>query len=389
MKDKSHIIAIFSIIFVLILVALISKKLLQPDSFDKFGHYRWKALSEIENQKIINQNIKVCAECHNDIYQIHQKDAHYHVPCVDCHGAGDSHVAFHRDTSKSKSISKKQAEMPKKYNLEGCLFCHRKLAARPSDFPQIDKDKHFKFLKVTKPNTKCTDCHSPHQPIFLLTDVKNSRLHPIVYRCNDCHSKPVKKDYSKVEGHPKIFECKDCHAEIVKEFKQSPHNEYVECRTCHLFHKEDETIGRIYKNGNARFCLLCHEKKSFKDEIYPPKIVLKDHIKNLNYIDKMNEKLCLNCHQKQIHSMSYIKIQNPHNKNWRIEHKKFALVKSTSTINTTCISCHSRNFCIDCHKLEMPHTKDFLDSHLEIATKKGSTVCYNCHKKDFCNQCHN
>ena len=32
--------------------------------------------------------------------------------------------------------------MPKEYTLEGCLYCHRKLASRPRDFPQVDLEEH-------------------------------------------------------------------------------------------------------------------------------------------------------------------------------------------------------------------------------------------------------
>jgi len=111
----------------------------------KFGHYRWNAIGEIQSQKLVNQNIKTCGNCHDNIYQLHEKDAHYNVPCVDCHGAGNKHVAFHKGGKDAKNITEKQAVLPKEYNLEGCLFCHRKLAARPKDFPQIDEQEHLNF----------------------------------------------------------------------------------------------------------------------------------------------------------------------------------------------------------------------------------------------------
>ncbi len=388
MKDKKHIIIIFSIIIGLLVIAQIADWLLKPESFDKFGHYRWDAIGDIQSQKIVNQNMKVCSECHNEIFQLHEKDAHYNVPCVDCHGAGNLHVAFHKGGNDAKNITEAQGRLKKEYNLEGCLYCHRKLAARPSDFPQIDVKQHFEFLHVTDPKTKCTACHSPHEPIFLLTDVKNARLHPIVYKCSDCHNKPVKGDFNKVEDHPKIFVCKDCHSQLVADFETRPHNNYVECRTCHLFHKEDETIGRIYKNGNAKFCLLCHEKKSFKDDSYPPKIEWPSHIDKLGYIQKSDEKICLNCHADQIHKMVLEKLKSPHSSNWRLIHKTFALNKSTKTINSSCSSCHKKDFCFDCHKVEIPHPADFSDNHYEFVQKKGRGLCYNCHAKDFCTTCH-
>jgi hypothetical protein len=227
MKDKLHIITIFTVIIVVVIIAIIAGKFLTPESYGLHGQYRWNSIKQIASLKTINQSVKVCQECHNDLYLIHEKDAHYNVPCVDCHGPANKHVSYYRSDENSKSITKDEATLKKEYNLEGCLYCHRKLKARPSDFPQIDKIEHYKFLNVIDNTTKCTECHSPHEPIFLLTEVDQSRLHPIINRCRDCHTEPVGNDYSKVKGHPKIFECKDCHAEIVSDFSSKPHHNHI------------------------------------------------------------------------------------------------------------------------------------------------------------------
>jgi hypothetical protein len=387
MKDKSHIIVIFSIIIGFLIFAEIGDWLLKPKSFDKYGHYRWDAVNEIQDQKVVNQNIKICSECHNNIYQLHQKDAHYNVPCVDCHGAGNVHVAYHRDSVSSKT-TKAQAVLKKEFNFEGCLFCHRKLKARPTDFPQVDQKEHYKFMHVIDSNSKCIDCHSPHEPIFLLADSRQSRLHPLVTKCVDCHNKKPAKNYNDIADHPKIFECKDCHSEIVKDFNTKPHSKYVECRTCHLFHKEDETMGRMYKNGNVKFCLLCHENKPFKDSKYPPKIEWPSHIGSLKNIDTKDTKICLDCHAKQIHKMELKLRGNPHPNNWKSEHKKFAKVALASKGKASCMNCHTKDNCMACHKTEMPHPEGWTENHKEVVAKKGKGLCMNCHKEDFCKTCH-
>jgi len=388
MKDKLHIIIVFSIIVVLIIFAFIIDGILQPKSFNEHGHYRWDAVNESIDHSVVNQNINTCSECHQEIYQLHQKDAHYNVPCVDCHSAGNLHVSFHRKDANSKNISKKQAELKKEFNFEGCLYCHRKLAARPSDFPQVDQKEHYKFLHITDTATKCIECHSPHEPIFLLTDSRKSRLHPMVYKCTDCHKTKPKKSFYDVADHPKIFECKDCHPDVVKDFESKPHFNYVECRTCHLFHKENENMGRMYKNGNAKFCLLCHESKPFKDPKYPPKVEWPSHIKGLKNIDKKDTKICLDCHSKQIHTMELKLRGNPHPGNWRTEHKKFAKTEILSKGKISCMNCHTKETCFNCHKLEMPHSETFLENHKETIDKKGKKLCLSCHSQRFCNDCH-
>jgi predicted CXXCH cytochrome family protein len=422
-KNSKHIILLFSILFVLLVAGLILRKALQPNSYGFAGNYRWDANYQIMQQPVLNQSSKVCSECHENIYNLHEKDAHYNVPCVDCHGAGNVHVAYFKGDS-LKGITRKQAYLEKDFKLDGCLLCHQKLKARPADFPQIIKDEHYKFLHVKEPATECISCHNPHEPIFLLTEVKNSRLHPIVYKCTECHSKTPEKSFKEAVNHPSIFECKDCHAEISADFKSKSHSKYIDCRTCHLYHKENENTGRIYKNGNAKFCLLCHEKKSFKDEKYPPKIEWSTHVGNSEIISKSDEKICLNCHEDKIHMMHLSKQQNPHSVNWKADHREIAkqnqqvcmkchttqscynchmknkpvshtadwkkkLHISAGTKNeSSCVTCHKKNPCNGCHKLDMPHPKDFGDTHKNLIEVKGKNLCNKCHDQDFCKLCH-
>jgi len=67
--------------------------------------------------------------------------------------------------------------------------------------------------------------------------------------------------------------------------------------------------GRIFKNGNRRFCLLCHERKSFKDSEQVPSIDSATHLRDSAAILDLdpeelaaNPRACLTCHRKEIHS---------------------------------------------------------------------------------------
>ena len=95
MKDKKHILTVAVIIVFVIIIGFVARYIIKPESFGEHGHYRWNAVSELQKQQIVNQNINTCAECHADVYQLHEKDAHFSVPCVDCHGAGNLHVLYH------------------------------------------------------------------------------------------------------------------------------------------------------------------------------------------------------------------------------------------------------------------------------------------------------
>lgn len=295
------------------------RQMLVPESFGEAGHYRLNSLWEIMEQEPLFQGKESCRECHEDILDLHQKDIHFGVSCEDCHGPGKRHVKHHQEVAlmaleddEMAPVAPDDAVMPQEYTLEGCLYCHRKLNARPRDFPQIVQSEHYRFLKVTKANTPCIECHNPHEPLFLLTDVSEARIHPIIYECSDCHDAEVDPDYLEVRDHPAIFVCKDCHPAIVEDFEYQSHS-YMPCTSCHLFHQENETAGRIFKNGSNRFCNLCHEQETFKDQEEVPQLLMSVHL--IEMADQMGLELdelkedprsCLVCHIDSIHDSELI-----------------------------------------------------------------------------------
>ncbi len=389
MKDKKHIILMFSLVFTCCALLFITLKLLQPESFGEHGNFRWNAMHDIISQEVLNQNDAVCAECHIEISDLHDKDAHYNVPCVDCHGPANLHVIYYSETPGYTNISEDEAKVPKDINLDGCLQCHSKLRARPMDFPQIDRVEHYDFLNVIDNKTKCVECHSPHEPIFLLTAREESKLHPIIHKCGFCHETEPKDDFRKVKDHPPIFECKDCHQAIVESFDNSPHKNAIECTSCHLFHKENDNAGRMYKNGNAKFCLLCHEEKDYKDKEFPPKINWPSHLDSKSAVVNIDRKICLNCHAGAIHSMISKSESSPHPANWEKAHYRFYREEMKgSDLNKSCYTCHKQTYCNACHLVEMPHPRNWDEKHSSIVEAKGEKTCQSCHKEDFCANCH-
>ena len=313
MKNTTqHAWRIFSLLFGAIILGLVVRWLVLPASFGELGHYRSGNLSENLNLEQIFQGKEVCGQdqCH-DIYSTHEKDVHFAVQCEICHGPGDIHVKYHK--GEIELISKELAVMPKEYALEGCLFCHRKLSSRPRDFAQIDPEEHYEFLHITDKQIRCIECHDPHEPLFLMNSVSEARIHPAIYECDDCHDEPPEKDYKEVEDHPIIFACQDCHQAIANDFKKRAHA-FLRCTGCHLYHRENDASGRIYKNGNKRFCLLCHEKKPFKDLDKLPQIELSEHLEKMPDIMRVEvgeirdkDTACLTCHFNFIHDSNLIK----------------------------------------------------------------------------------
>ncbi len=314
MKSTAHVRRIFSFLAAVAIAALVTQRLLRPEGFGEVGHYRLGSLFEIMSSTPVHQGNEICGECHDGIHEVHEKDIHFNVKCEDCHGPGNRHVMFHME--EGEMISEESAAMPKEYTLEGCLFCHRKLAARPRTFPQIDPVEHYGFLRVNNPETRCIECHSPHEPLFLLKNVSEARIHPVIYECSDCHDAPPKEDHRRIDGHPVIFVCRDCHSGVVKDFETHNHA-FLRCTACHLYHKENETAGRIFKNGNRRFCLLCHESREFKAEDKIPHIDSAEHIRVMAEDEGLNPekiaretKACLLCHFDDIHDSDLVESED-------------------------------------------------------------------------------
>lgn len=299
-SPHAHVWRLFGLLLLGLLVFLGAQRALRPASYGELGNYRAGSLDEILAQPLMHQGREVCGTCHEDVLAAHQKDVHFRVNCEDCHGPGRTHVAFY--TGADDAIDEASAAMPKEYTLEGCLFCHRQLAARPRNFPQIDPVEHYRFLHVSDAETPCIACHSPHEPLFLLTPASEARLHPIIFECNHCHQTAPQRSHREVADHPAIFECRDCHAGVVKDAETRRHAS-LRCTACHLFHQENETAGRIYKNGNRRFCLLCHEQRPFKDGTAVPLIAPAEHLESMGIEGEAADdpRICLTCHQDTVH----------------------------------------------------------------------------------------
>jgi hypothetical protein len=310
-NPRAHLHRVFSLVALALVGGFVLQRLLRPASFGDLGPYRADSLQEIASRQPIHQGRDVCASCHLEIHRVHQKDVHWSVQCEDCHGPGHRHVAYLRDGH--SAITAEQARMPKEYTLEGCLFCHRKLAARPSDFAQIDPGEHYEFLHVTEPATPCIACHNPHEPLFLLEPVSEARVHPIIFECDDCHAEPPAASHKEVPDHPTIFVCADCHPSVARDFEKRQHA-FLRCTGCHLFHPENAVAGRVYQNGNRKFCLLCHERKPFKDPDRVAQIDPTAHVEEMAPVMRLSAASlledptsCLQCHFDYIHDPDLIR----------------------------------------------------------------------------------
>lgn len=169
------------ILFALAIVALVvSRQMLVPKSFGKYGHYRADAVGEVAAQEMVYVGAIVCAECHDDIYEQKLESNHKGVTCEVCHGPGAMHIEAPDEYTPGAPRERGQ-----------CPLCHGYNPSRPSGFPQILSELH-------NPGKACMSCHDPHAPV----------LPHAPKECSACHREIASK---KMVSHHAILECTQCH----------------------------------------------------------------------------------------------------------------------------------------------------------------------------------
>lgn len=288
--DHRHAFRLFAVIGVLLAAGFGARLLAVPDGFGETGHFRAAAPTEARMRTPLHVGEETCAECHDEEVALHGKDVHAGVPCEDCHGPGGKHA----DDPEAAPLVKPSGKEP-------CLVCHRQLAARPTSFPQIRWKQHYAFVGVADESVECKVCHNPHEPLYLDRDVHAARLHPLVHRCEDCHRGGQDAKAQRPEGHPAIFECSYCHGDVVKDFATRTHAQ-VRCTTCHLFVRESDFAGRIIRDADPRFCLLCHRDAPFRSDDAPPGIEWPAHLEDVGEEEIDPKARCVDCHRDRIHA---------------------------------------------------------------------------------------
>jgi hypothetical protein len=93
---------------------------------------------------------------------------------------------------------------------------------------------------------------------------------------------------------------------------------------------------------------------------------------------------CVTCHPGDF-CVKCHKVQVPHPVDFGASHGAAALADTAS-----CLVCHTSRaqFCDTCHGMEMPHPAGFLKAHSKIAKGVADPACQRCHDNADCDTCH-
>jgi len=195
--------------------------------------------------------------------------------------------------------------------------------------------------------------------------------------CADCHGAATESTTGADNLMPNRDMCLDCHdAEDLSDFANMPQVTEYSVLFSHKLHAEA-----------GQECADCHGMVAAKEEVLP--------------LDLPGMVDCMDCHEQKLVVNTCESCHLPSEDLRPVTHTldfihNHAILARTSTIQKSsgmdCVSCHSQNFCQDCHEGEnvdrLTHPLNYEFTHaLDAANKMNN--CSSCHtNRQFCIDCH-
>ncbi len=144
-KDYEHLVRLGAIGVFGLLMFVVARAALVPDSFGRYGHYRASAVDDIRAKAIVYAPRDSCAACHTDIVELRKASQHNPISCQTCHGP----LAKHAESGENAP--------PKPDGKVLCARCHAANTGKPRWYPTVDVKDHAG-------DESCLTCHQPHNP---------------------------------------------------------------------------------------------------------------------------------------------------------------------------------------------------------------------------------
>ena len=272
-----------------------------------------------------------------------------------------------------------------------CMACHMPVNSNPIVF-LLHKAEALGELAMTVTNNY-------ELPLNAQSEVALTMKSAQCTQCHDTELRPITPSAGIIIDHKvhaeKEVTCGICHNRTahVENFKltltdpksgnrNKRHEDFMKMTACFRCHSQEKL-----KNSPLGTCSACHTPKF---ELKPashnmPGFFPKGHAK-LAAAEETRVALAGGKAWLSAQEASATGYGNPASKGTG-ESLGMTLPK-VNTINV-CSTCHTRQFCTDCHGLPMPHPPTFSKTHGAVG-KKNPRVCVKCHGSaaTFCNECH-
>lgn len=166
-KSKQFLIRLILIFVGIVLLVIVARDFMIPDSWGEYGYYRGDYINEEASREIKYGTNLSCMECHQEVNELKSHSAHQRLSCEMCHAPVSEHIL---DGKKIAMMPTKQGEP----QIELCLQCHQKTVGRDEKIPTIDHKQHLDEQEV-KATHSCDQCHTVHAPLENMKHVKKMR----------------------------------------------------------------------------------------------------------------------------------------------------------------------------------------------------------------------
>ena len=331
--------------------------------------------------------------------------------CSSCHIMNSNYVSWEQSSHNKVDCLKCHAEPGIIGTLEVKVKGVKQVAS--TVFNLVDKPG-----KASVPNSICTSCHNQGNKELAAKLEKTkeerykNRIHigfdhvkhdKIETKCTLCHVGVGHSD--KVDPKQVMAACQSCHTKSLLENKQAKVPKSNECNSCHTDvqeiipknHQPKEKWALAHGTAalkNIKDCNHCHQLNLVQGGAKLPAGEANAAL-NVSANVKSNQNFCLDCH----------KVVIPHQQNYLQVH-----AEEYKANPEVCNKCHQQgakpaagrraNNCLDCHKLPIPHPEGFAKNHGSLA-KTDSSKCLYCHSgqnpvnpyakyaaKNYCSDCH-
>ncbi len=155
LRHAKHVFRVAFLLLFVLVVLILGRGFFVPDSWGEYGWYRGDAVEEHRSREVHHGGDEACNPCHEEQIEVRAAGAHQSVRCELCHAPVVDHIA-------DGEVIKAMLIAP---SLELCSRCHRRLNARPADFPQVNPRQHVQENEGDYSENVCVECHDPHSPL--------------------------------------------------------------------------------------------------------------------------------------------------------------------------------------------------------------------------------